>query len=207
MVTWEWCCVITSTLYVYFVDPCHPYILLLLSWKCITVYTQKQLSVTANDYKLFFFSLCLFRIIGLLVPTTYLPSHFYTRIFGLISSVLPHIEREREREVMRLPTTSLLMGLHNCIRCSCHSASNMHINLLMESWTSVGSSRLPWPHICHRHISGHTSTGTVSPWATLYGVNLQYPSTDKSWCAVLSGGVMSQWKWSTLYSLTCTCWL
>ena len=27
MVMWEWCCVITAILYVYFVDQCHPYIL------------------------------------------------------------------------------------------------------------------------------------------------------------------------------------
>ena len=29
MAMWEWCCVITATLYVYFVDKCHPYILLI----------------------------------------------------------------------------------------------------------------------------------------------------------------------------------
>ena len=28
MVIWEWCRVITGTLYVYFVDQCHPYIFL-----------------------------------------------------------------------------------------------------------------------------------------------------------------------------------
>ena len=26
MVMWEWCCVTAATLYVYFVDQCHPYI-------------------------------------------------------------------------------------------------------------------------------------------------------------------------------------
>ena len=30
MVMWEWCCVITATLYRYFVDQCHLYILLVL---------------------------------------------------------------------------------------------------------------------------------------------------------------------------------
>ena len=29
MVMWEWCCVITTTLYMYFVDQYHPYILLI----------------------------------------------------------------------------------------------------------------------------------------------------------------------------------
>ena len=37
---WEWCCFITTTLYVYFVDQCHPYILLISMKSLLVLYTQ-----------------------------------------------------------------------------------------------------------------------------------------------------------------------